>query len=336
MPEVSVVILNYKAAELTIAAIESVLGQKGVAAEVIVVDNGSADGSVEKLKSRFGDKIKLIENDSNLGFSPANNQAFKAASGNWVALMNNDAVADPCWLEFLLQKTTTAKKVGVAVPKILNYFDREKLDGVGVGFWLDGISRARRRGEMDSARLIRETPRIASGCACLLNKKMLDELGGFDPSYFAYSEDSDLGIRALLAGWECVYEHRAIVYHRYSGTSGAKSGYSPLKLFYVERNRTWILFRYYPWRLILASPFTSFWRYLYQAYQVLFSKGQGPGLSAGSAISALVKALFQALASFPVQMKWRRKWRSSQTTSRAFDKMIAENAISWKEISRLD
>ena len=336
MTEVSVVILNYRRADLTIAAIESALGQKGVAPEVIVVDNGSGDGSVEKLKSRFGDKIKLIENAGNLGFSPANNQAFKTASGKWVALLNNDAVADPGWLELLLQKTLTAEKVGVAVPKILNYFDREKLDGVGVGFWLDGISRARRRGEMDSARLSRETPSIASGCACLLNKKMLDELGGFDPAYFAYSEDSDLGIRALLAGWECVYEPRAIVYHRYSGTSGAQSGYSPMKLFYVERNRIWILLRYYPWRLILASPFTSFWRYSYQAYQVLFSKGKGPGLAAGSAISALVKALFQALASLPVQMKWRKKWRSSQNNRRAFDKMIAENAISWKDISRLD
>jgi GT2 family glycosyltransferase len=336
MTEVSVVILNYKRADLTIAAVESVLGQKGVEPEVIVVDNGSADGSAQNLKDRFGGRIKLIENENNLGFSPANNQAFKIASGDWVALMNNDAVADPCWLKLSLQKTSSGKKVGAVVPKILNYFDREKLDGIGVGFWLDGISRARRRGELDSVRFNRETPRVASGCACLLNKKMLDELGGFDPSFFAYSEDTDLGIRAFLAGWQCVYEPDAVVYHRYSSTSSAKSGYSPMKLFYVERNRAWVMLRYYPLRLILVSPFTSFWRYSYQAYQVLFSKGQGPGLGAGSAMKALAKALFQALVSFPTQMKLRRKWRSSKSTARAFDQMIAENTISWKEISRLD
>lgn len=336
MPEISVVILNYKRPDLTIAAVQSLLNQKDVTTEVIVVDNGSGDESAEKIKNRFGEKIKMVENSENLGFSPACNQAFKMCSGKWIALINNDAVADPCWLKLSLKKTGAGKKVGAVVPKILNYFDRERLDGIGVGVWLDGISRAQHRGELDSSRLDLEVPVIASGCACLLNKKMLDELSGFDPAYFAYSEDTDLGIRAMLAGWECVYEPGAVVYHRYSSTSSAKSGYSPLKLFYVERNRLWVLLRYYPWQLILASPFTTLGRYLYQAGQVLFSTEKGPGLSPISAFFALARAIYQSLASFSIQMRWRRQWMNSKTASRDFDAMMSGNTISLKDISRLD
>jgi GT2 family glycosyltransferase len=336
MPEVSVVILNYKQPDLTVAAVESALDQAGVSPEVIVVENGSGDESAKILRDRFGEKIRLIENEKNLGFSPANNQAFKAAAGTWVALMNNDAVADPFWLKRSLEKTKSQEKIGAVVPKILNYFDREKLDGIGVGLWLDGISRAKHRGETDSGRFDSEQPLIASGCACLLNKKMLDELGGFDPQYFAYSEDTDLGVRALLAGWRVAFAPEAVVYHRYSGTSAGKSKYSPLKLFYVERNRTRVLLRYFPWRWVLASPLTSMVRYLYQASQVLFSSGGGPGLSAWSAMIALTRAVIASVFGLPAQMIWRRKWLSGKSRAKIFNAMFKTNRISLKEISRLD
>jgi hypothetical protein len=336
MPQVSVILLNYNGGDLTIAAAESILAQKQVEPEIIIIDNGSSDGSPEKIAARFQNRITLIRNPDNRGFSPACNQGFQAASAKWVALMNNDAVADPFWLKRSLERAETGKKIGVVIPRIVNYFDRDKLDGIGVGFWLDGLSRARRRGEQDSARLDADSPAIASGCACLLCKKMLEELSGFDPCFFAYSEDTDLGIRAFLKGWQAVFEPRAVVYHMYSRTSSRKSGYSPLKLFYVERNRLWILFRYYPWRLILVSPFLSLRRYLRLARQVVLARGKGPGIGALPAAAALLKALMAALFSLPQQMAWRKKWLTSNPAKMALWRMMKDNMFTLEEISRLD
>ena len=107
-----------------------------------MIDNGSTDGSAEKLAAHYQDRIVMVRNSENRGFSPACNQGFEIARSDWVALMNNDAVADPFWLSRSLAKAGMNPRIGVVIPRILNYFDREKLDGIGVGFWLDGISRA--------------------------------------------------------------------------------------------------------------------------------------------------------------------------------------------------
>ena len=333
MPEASVVILNWNRGELTREAILSVLNQRGVELEVIVVDNGSSDGSREKLKAEFAGRIRLIENPANLGFSPAHNQAFKAASGDWIALLNNDAAADPAWLKNSLARAKSAPRVGMVVPRILRYLDREQLDGIGVGFWRDGLSRACHRGELDSARLDGERPILASGCAGLLSLKMLEQLGGYDPGFFAYSEDTDLGIRAFLSGWECVFEPRAVVYHRYSQTSAQAGGYSPLKLYLVERNRFRILVRYYPLRLLPASLLTSPIRLIFQALQALAQPGQG---SARKSAWALFKAVLGAFWTLPDQWKWRKQWLSRPGAKAAISRAISEHFIPLKEISRLD
>ena len=94
-----------------------------------------------------------------------------------------------------------------------------------------------------------------SGCAALYRREMLDEVGLFDEDFFAYGDDTDLGLKGRLAGWKCLYVPKAIVYHRYSQSSGA---YSALKAFYVERNRVWIAVKYFPLSLLLESPFYTF------------------------------------------------------------------------------
>jgi len=336
MPEASVIVLNYNRAELTAGAVESLLAQKAVKPEVIVIDNGSTDGSPEKIAKRFQNQITLVRNSENRGFSPACNQGFALAKSKWVALMNNDAVADEWWLRNSLSRAGTGDKIGVVIPKIVNHFDRQKLDGIGVGFWLDGLSRARHRGEPDGAGWDGDSPQIFSGCACLLRRQMVEELGGFDPGFFAYSEDSDLGIRSYLSGWQSVFAPEAVVYHRYSGTSAGQAGYSPLKLYYVERNRIRILLRYYPWRLVLLSPFTSLCRYAYLAGQVVLGRGKGPGLGAWSGLRALSRAVFDAMVSLPEQVRLRKKWRASKEARLALERLIRGNYIPLKTIARLD
>jgi len=336
MIEVSVVILNYNGWALTREAINSVLAQRDVELEIIVIDNGSIDGSKEKLSEEFRERIKLILNSENIGFSPANNQGFKVSRGEWIAILNNDAVADPRWLKRSLAKAKTGERVGAVIPKIINFYDRERLDGIGVGFWLDGITRANYRGEIDSERMDEAKPEIFSGCACLLLRRMIEQLGGFDEDFFAYSEDTDLGVRARLCGWESVYEPGAIVYHKYSRTTSERGGYSGFKLYLVERNRLWVLFRYYPWYLIMISPITSFLRYVYLAAQALGrSKSRAKGAGIGL-IFSLLKAIFQGLSTIPKQIKWRRKWVKTSEARAKMKRMIFKHFIPVSEISRLD
>jgi hypothetical protein len=109
-----------------------------------------------------------------------------------------------------------------------------------------------------------------------------------------------------------------------------------MKLYYVERNRIWILLRYYPWSLILVSPFTSLWRYLYLASQVISASGKGGGLGAGSAVKALIRAISGALASFSAQMEIRKKWRASPGGKKLLHEIISGNRLPLKEIARLD
>ena len=332
--KVSVVILNYNGGELTARAIKSVLAQKEITPEIIVIDNGSTDGSRERLEEEFSGKILLKVNPKNYGFAPACNQGFELASGEWVALLNNDAWADPRWLKTSLERAEIEKgKIGIVVPKIIRNFERDQLDGIGVGFYLDGLSRAKHRGEVDSRRFDLEPVYIPSGCACLLNKEMIKELKGFDPDFFIYSEDTDLGIRAYLRGWRCLFEPRAVVYHSYSQTTSAGSGYSSFKLYQVERNRLWILFRYYPWYFIIFFPFFSLLRYINQ----VFSAGKGAGnLKIWSWMGAFFRAYLDAFLSFPEQLRWRREWLRGEKQKNQIKELLRTQAISLKEISRLD
>lgn len=330
------VILNYNGWALTREAINSVLAQRDVKPEIIVIDNGSIDGSKEKLREEFRDKIRLILNSENKGFSPGNNQGFKVAVGEWIAILNNDAVADPLWLKRSLEKARLNEKIGVVIPKIINFYEREKLDGIGVGFWLDGISRAEYRGEIDCQRLDKVGAEIFSGCACLLSRRMIEELGGFDESFFAYSEDTDLGVKARLSGWKSVYEPKAVVYHKYSRTTSTKSGYSGFKLYLAERNRLWVLFRYYPLSLILISPMTSFVRYLYLGFQAL-GRARTAGKVAGiGLIFSLLKAIFQGLSMIPKQIKCRKRWLQDPKARAEIKRVIFGHFIPLSEISRLD
>ena len=120
-------------------------------------------------------------------------------------------------------------------PKILSLTDRKIIDNVGQLLYADGLSRGRGRLEADRGQYDQEEEiLLPSGCAMLLRRTMLADIGGFDEDLFAYCDDTDLGLRAQLAGWRCRSVPAAVVYHAYSATTSA---YSPLKAFLVERNR---------------------------------------------------------------------------------------------------
>ena len=258
-PFFSVIILNWNGRHLLEECLESVLSQAFPDFETIVVDNGSTDGSVELVKDRWGKKVQAILLPSNQGFAGGNNAGIRAAQGEYVILLNNDTAVDPGWLFALHGAVLRHPDAGMFTPKILNYFRRDEIDNTGHLIYPDGLARGRHRLEKDDGRFDEEGETLwPSGCAGVYRKEMLDEIGLLDETFFAYGEDVDLGLRARWAGWDCCYVPDAVVYHKYSATSGT---YSPRKAFLVERNRVWILFKNFPIRDIVLSPFFTGYRY---------------------------------------------------------------------------
>lgn len=271
-PLVSIIILNYNGKGYVEECLDSVLNQTYKNMEVIVVDNASKDGSLEIVKDKYMSKIILIENDKNLGFAEGNNVAYKKAKGEFIALLNNDAVADKEWLyKLIFAVNRCAPSFGMWASKILFYDNHKMIDTLGHLIYPDGLNRGRGKGEIDTGQYNKEEEVFyPSGCAAVYRKKMLDEIGFFDPDFFAYGDDTDVGLKARLAGWRCLYVPEAVVYHRSSATAGR---YSPFKAYLVERNRVWILVKYFPLRYILLSPFYTVLRWILQLYGAVTGKG---------------------------------------------------------------
>ena len=248
---VSAVVVNWNRRELLRKCLESLLAQRGVELEVIVVDNGSTDGSVDCVERDFPG-VRIIRNQENRGFCAANNQGIAAARGEFVALLNNDAEADAGWAEAMV-KVSGAKPVGMVACKILVHGDEKRIDKVGHLIYPDGQNRGRGTGCTDRGQFDRvEEVLWPDGCAALYRKEMLDEIGGFDEDFFAYADDAELGLRARIAGWTCIYTPHAVARHHRGNTLGVGS-VTRLKL--IERNRVLLAAKLFPWSLLWLNPF---------------------------------------------------------------------------------
>jgi GT2 family glycosyltransferase len=247
---VSVVIVNFNRGELLRACLGSLARQRDVSFETIVVDNGSSDGSADIAEGEF--RVKVIRNKENRGFCAANNQGIAAAQGDFIALLNNDAEAEPDWLGELYRACSRSPEVGMAASKVLVWEDPRRIDKVGHLMFPDGQNRGRGAGALDEGQFDREEEVLwPDGCAAMYRKQMLDEIGGFDEDFFAYGDDAELGLRARIAGWRCWYAPRAVVRHHRGATMGKGSG-ARLKL--IERNRVLLAVKLFPWRLLWLNP----------------------------------------------------------------------------------
>jgi GT2 family glycosyltransferase len=248
---ISVVIVNWNRKELLRACLASLARQENVRFETIVVDNGSTDGSAEAAEREFG--ACVIRNTENRGFCAANNQGIAAARGEFIALLNNDAEAEPDWLAELQRAIARAPEIGMAASKILVWEDPKRIDKAGHLIFPDGQNRGRGSGALNDARFDRDEEVLwPDGCAAMYRKKMLDEIGGFDEDFFAYGDDAELGLRARIAGWRCWYAPRAVVRHHRGATMGKGSG---ARLRLIERNRVLLAAKLFPWSLLWLNPF---------------------------------------------------------------------------------
>lgn len=187
--------------------------------EIIIVDNGSTDGSLEYVKSRYP-KIQLIKNSSNLGFSKANNQGIKKARGEYVLLLNNDTKVRHDFLTTLVKKISSDPTLGAVQPKILHWEKPGQLDSIGSFLTHTGFLFHYGFEAMDSKKLDKEIKLFSGKGSCLLfKKKVLDKIGYFNEDFFAYFEETDLCWRLWLAGYYLLYIPQAVIYHKTWGTT---------------------------------------------------------------------------------------------------------------------
>jgi len=271
MPLVSAVVVNRNGGTLLRECLDSLFRQTHPRLEVILVDNGSTDASAEEARATWGERLRFIGNARNEGFARGNNQAFARARGEWIFIMNNDAVADPDAIEQLLAFVRDRPEVGMLACRVLRYEQPHFFDSTGLLLYPDGVCRSRGWEEKDVGQYDRSEEVLAPhGCAGAYRKAMLDQIGAFDETYFCYLEDLDLGMRGQLAGWRCWYVAGAVVRHRKSSTAG---NYSKFKAYHVERNRIWNAVKLLPRFILLVSPLFTINRYLLQAYAAATHQG---------------------------------------------------------------
>ena len=337
-PLVSVVIPNLNGMKYLPACLSSIQEQTYRIFEVIIVDNGSTDESIDFIKTGFPGAI-VIENKRNMGFAEANNQGIRAAKGKYIATLNNDTEVDREWLRTLVTEAERSDDgVGMWAPKILSLQNKREIDSVGgLLIYRDGIAKGRGRLETDNGQYDEVRDILCpSACCALYRKTMLDDIGYFDSDFFAYCEDNDLGLRARLAGWKALSVPESIVYHYYSGTGGT---YSRAKAFLVERNHLWVAWKTFPVSWNIALPFYVLLRYVMQFYGTLSGKGSAAkfveSYPAKDVIVIVIKAHVAAFKGLPSILRKRRHIRR-KVSQREFAGILHTHTISAKALALMD
>ncbi|MFC2036671.1 glycosyltransferase family 2 protein [Chloroflexota bacterium] len=254
-PLVSVVIPNWNGAHHLPVCLDALQVQTYPRVEVILVDNGSTDGSQALVKERYP-KVRLLALESNMGLTGGNNAGFDMAQGEILISLNNDTEADPRFVEVLVAALLDHPEAGLAASKMLLFDRRDVIHSAGDGYGVDGIPFNRGVWQQDEGQFDK-AGWIFGGCggAVAYRRAMLDDVGQFDESFFMYCEDVDLNWRCQLAGWRCWYAPEAVVYHKLSAT-----GAGPLASFHTGRNTLWVVAKNYPGALL-----RRYWRHILHA-----------------------------------------------------------------------
>ena len=266
MNTVSLIIPNRNGRHFLRTCLESLRIQTRPPDEIIVVDNGSTDGSQVFLREQYPD-VTVLELGYNAGFSVAMNRGVEAATGGYVALLNNDTECTPQWLEKLAEALDQHPDIGFCAAKMLHFDRRELIDTAGDMFSTGGFF-FKRGGLQFDAGQYDQAERVFGACAgaAMYRKSLFDELGGFDEDFYIYQEDGDLSFRAQLAGFPCLFVPAAVVYHHVGGTSRRSSIESTRRLKRLEhRNLIFILIKNLP-----GSLWLRYGLWIILAYFLLF------------------------------------------------------------------
>ena len=299
-PAVTAIVLNYNGAELLDVVIPSLERQTYPHLSVTLVDNGSTDGSADRVRARWP-WVRIVEIPQNVGVAGALNRGVLESDTELVALLNNDIELEPDWLERLVAGLLQHPEAASASGKLLRFDERTVIDAAGdVMRWSSAVAN-RGAGETDAGQYDRPEP-VFSACAgaALYRRAAFDEVGLFDEDFFAYLEDVDWSLRAQLQRRGSWYEPAAVGYHkRGATTSGSLDRYRPLQ----RRNQIWLVAKDYPGRMLA--------RHLPKI--VLLNLGLALQDMRQGALRKTLRGWWEALRGLPAVLRKRRAVQGTRT-----------------------
>ena len=304
-PLVTVVVPNWNGVGFLPTCLDSLRQQAYPNVEVVVADNASTDGSQALLRDVYPE-VRLVQLEENEGFTGAGNAGIEEARGEIVVLLNNDTEAAPGWLGELVAAFERHPEAGMVASKMLLFDARDRFHTAGDTYSIDGLPGNRGVWEKDEGQYdAEEYVFSACGGAAAYRREMLDQIGLFDRDFFFSCEDVDLGWRAQLAGWRCVYVPGAVVYHHLAATGGDVTA-----SYYNGRNYLWVIAKNYPgpllrkhWAKMLRAQTRSAWEAL-KAWR-------------GEAARARLRGMVSGLLTLPGALRKRKQVQRLRTVSTA-------------------
>ena len=330
-PEVSIVIVTWNGRHHLDACLAAVAAQQDIVAETILVDNASTDGTIAHVRERFP-WVRIVPLAENRGFAGGNNAGVREARGRYVALLNNDTIADPRWLRTLRDGLDEQAGFALATSRIVYMHAPDVIDSAGDSVLRWGGAFKRYHGAPADAAARSEEVFGVCGAACLMPRALFEELGGFDEAFFASHEDVDLSYRARLLGYRCRYVAEAVVRHAGSATLGRVTEFA---VFHGQRNLEWMYFKNTPGSLLLR---TLPGHLLYNAAAAVhftrlgllgtFVRAKLAAIGGAGAI-ARKRAEVQRARRVPAAAIWavlERRWLARKLREKQFDVGLAEGA----------
>jgi GT2 family glycosyltransferase len=322
-PRVTAVVLTYNRRDLLDVILPTLERQTIEDLRVIVVDDGSHDGSAEYVRERWP-AMEVLALEQNVGVTAAMNRGLEAAvSCEYVALLNNDLELSPDFLALLVNTLDGHPEAASATGKLLSFHDRGRLDGAGDKFMWSVAATRRGYGERDVGQYDRPEA-VFSPCAgaALYRRAAFDVVGTFDEDFFAYLEDVDWGLRAQLTGFSARYEPRAVAFHMGGATTQAQSR----RFFRLQRrNQIWLVAKNYPAPALVRHAGKLV---LHQGSWIVSAAREG-------ALREQLAALAAALRGLPGVMRKRRAVQATRRVSFAqLDAVVSPEPYAGDSLAR--
>jgi GT2 family glycosyltransferase len=313
MPTVSIVILNWNGKHLLPDCLGSVRRQTYRDFEVILVDNGSSDGSVEWVRAEYPD-VRVVALPANEGFCGGNNAGIRASRGEYIVLLNNDTEVAPDWLAELVRHISGDRTIAACDSKVLYFDQRDTIWSAGANYTIAGSAEFRGQGRKDEEFVEPAEVFIAVACSAIYPRRVLEEIGVLDEDFFAGYEDVDWSFRARLRGYRIVNVPSSRVYHKVSATHQYNS---PTYVYHGQRNVVAVFLKNMPGRLLLK----------FAPLHLLYTGGSLVFFARAGRLSAFLRAKRDALRQLP--RTWRKRREIQRTRALAPAQIEASLGRDW-------